>query len=125
MAEWRRDANSFCGEGNRELRATFGRPPQGPDELVLYYQGALPVVTRILIDLRGLDAPPDRAQAITKFLDGLEAQNVNAQEAIAAWQAGNAPAFQRAAAEVGRASNRASSVAASLGARECALGPFG
>jgi hypothetical protein len=125
LADWRREANSICAESNRELRATFGRPPQAYDEYVVYYQGALPVVSRILIDLRGLDTPANRAQDIAEFLDGLEAQNANAQEAIAFWQAGNAPAFQRAVAEVGRASNKAAGVAASLGARECALGPFG
>jgi hypothetical protein len=125
LADWRREANSLCANSNRELRAMFGRPPQGPEELVLYYQGALPVITRLAIDLRGLDTPGDRAEEIAELLDGLEAQNANAQEALAAWQAGNTPAFQRAAAEVGRASNSAAGVAASLGARECALGPFG
>jgi hypothetical protein len=125
LDEWRREANSLCGESNRVLRATFGRPPQGYEELVQYYRGALPVVTRAFIDLRGLDAPPDRAEDIAEFLDSFASQNANAEEAILAWQAGNAPAFQRAVAEVGRASNRASTLAASLGARECALGPFG
>jgi hypothetical protein len=125
LADWRREANSLCANANRELRATFGRPPQGPEELVQYYQGALPVIARLAIDLRGLDTPADRAEEIAELLDGLEAQNANAQEALAAWQAGNAAAFQRAAAEVGRASSSAAGVAASLGARECALGPFG
>jgi hypothetical protein len=125
LADWRRDANSICRQSNQELRATFGRPPQAYEELVAYYQGALPVVTRVLVDLRGLDVPADRTQEIGEFLEAIEAQNTSAQEAIGAWQAGNAPVFQRAVADVGRESNSAARVAASLGARECALGPFG
>jgi hypothetical protein len=96
-----------------------------PEEFVAYYQGTVPVLGRIIIDMRGLDTPSDHAGDIAEFLDWLEAQNANAQEAVAAWQAGNAPAFQRAAAEVVRANNKAVAIAAILGARECALGPFG
>jgi hypothetical protein len=125
LADWRRDANSICRQSNQELRATFGRPPQAYEELVAYYQGAVPVVTRALVDLRGLEVPADRTQEIGEFLASLEAQNASAQEAVGAWQAGNAPVFQRAVADVGRENNRAISLAGRLGARECALGPFG
>jgi hypothetical protein len=124
LADWRREANSLCAESNRELRDTFGQPPQNPDELVAYYDGALPVITRTLEDLRGLDTPADRAQDVTEFLDSLEAQNANVEEALAAWQNGNFPAFQRAAREVDRANNKTVELASSLRARECARSPF-
>lgn len=125
LADWRREANELCAESNRQLRATFGRPPQVYEELVAYYQGALPVVSRVLLDLRALESPPARADDVADFLAALEAQNDNAAEAVAAWQAGNSPLFQRAVGEVERAGATAVDAASELGARECALGPFG
>jgi hypothetical protein len=124
LADWRREANSLCADSNRALRETFGRPPRGPDELVAYYDGAILVVTRTLIDLRELDMPANRAHDITKFLDSLEARNANIEEAFAAWQGGNLPAFQRAAREVDRANNKAFELASNLRAHKCARGPF-
>jgi hypothetical protein len=124
LADWRRGANSLCAESNRALRATFPRPPRDPDELVAYYDGAVLVFTRTLNDLRGLDTPAERARDITEFLDSLEAQNANIEEALAAWQNGDLPAFQREAREVDRANNKAVELASNLRAHECARGPF-
>jgi hypothetical protein len=124
IADWRREANQICADFHREVRTTLGRAPQTVQEFAYYLQQVTPMATRASVALAGLDRPPDRATEITEMVDAFNERDASAAEAVMAWNAGNAPAYQRAVADVNRLDVKGSRIAAALGASECAVNPF-
>jgi hypothetical protein len=124
IAAWRRDANRICADFHRELRALVGRPPATAEEFLYFLQQSVNPAQRLRIATAGLDVPPDRADDIAEYKTALDERDASVHEAIGAWQVQDSAAYSRAVSAFQRQDAEAGRLAATLGAGECAIGPF-
>lgn len=119
-AAYQQRAGAVCG-GYQSALARLGVPTKltqiGP-----YITRAMPILTRTVGQLGGLDPPSARTDAFARFLAAARRTVARARSLRAAASRADAPAVQRLLGQAARASGTRARLARAAGLPGCALG---
>jgi hypothetical protein len=117
---WVVGANAVCRQIAQE--AANAPLPTSTSAYVSYFRRLLAIVRSGVTKIRALKPPPGKAAAVSEMLAQYDAMLANADAALTAAERGNAAELQRLDAKVTSERAAADTIAANLGANDCAGG---
>jgi hypothetical protein len=113
--------DEICAEARSEVEALRGQEPRKPEEAARLTEGVIATYEREIAGLDALEAPPDLADDLERYLAARERALEPLRDGLGAARAGDARAYAKAQAAAAAGQVERTRLARAVGFRECSV----